>query len=170
MFQNACNLEQHSGYNIAKALRGIASDFQIESIPCLVTDNAANMAVAATEAGLAHTGCFAHILQLGVEKGLKLNTVSKALGAARKVVPFFNRPVLATKALNDKQLSEDPNCKPKKVMQDSMMRWNSYNFMMQRLLELRFRFTTKRLLKYPTEATWTLRIAIGKSLSRWCQY
>ena len=49
--------ERHSGVNIAKAICDIASDFEIESIPCLVTDNAANMSVAANEAGLAHTGC-----------------------------------------------------------------------------------------------------------------
>ena len=38
------------GCNIAKAISDIASDFQIESIPCLVTNNTANMAVAAKEA------------------------------------------------------------------------------------------------------------------------
>ena len=129
--------ERHSGINIAKAISDIAADFEIESIPCLVTDNAANMSVAAKEAGLAHTGCFAHTLQLCVEQGLKLNPVAKALGAARKVVAYFNRSVLATKALNDKQLSDYPKCKPKKVIQDVMTRWNSSYFMMQRLLELR---------------------------------
>ena len=43
--------ERHSGVNIAKAICDIASDFEIESISCLVTDNAANMSVAANEAG-----------------------------------------------------------------------------------------------------------------------
>ena len=125
--------ERHSGVNIAAAIKSVATEFGIDSIPCLVTDNASNMSVASREAGVPHSGCFAHTLQLCVEDGLKLNPIHRALGAARRLVGHFNHSVVSTQAVLQKQQSN----KPLKLVQDVSTRWNSSYLMIKRLLHLR---------------------------------
>ena len=130
-------VDRHTGRNIASALNRIAADFEIEDIPCLITDNASNMTLAAKEAGLKHSGCFAHTLQLCIEDGLKISSLSKALGASRRLVAHFNRSVLSTQALRQKQCSDSGDSNALKLIQDVQTRWNSSYFMMDRLLKLR---------------------------------
>ena len=127
--------DRHTGKNIAQAINEIRQDFKIGKVGCLVTDNAANMSVAAKEANFDHAGCFAHTLQLCVEDGLKMPAIDKALGAGRKLVSHFNKSVISTQALLEKQRSEGQ--KPLKVIQDVSTRWNSAYLMMERLLSLR---------------------------------
>ena len=74
-------------------------------------------------------------LQLCVEDGLKMPAIDKALGAGRKLVSHFNKSVMSTQALLEKQRSEGQ--KPLKVIQDVSTRWNSAYLMMERLLTLR---------------------------------
>ena len=79
---------------------------------------------------------FCPSLQLCVEDGLKLNQISRALGAARKLVGHFNHSVVSTQALLQKQ-AKDAGSKPLKLVQDVSTRWNSSYTMAQRLLLLR---------------------------------
>ena len=83
--------DRHTGKNIAQAINEICQDFKIGKVGCLVTDNAANMSVAAKD----HAGCFAHTFQLCVEDGLKMPAINKALGAGRKLVSHFNKSVIS---------------------------------------------------------------------------
>ena len=128
--------DRHNGVNIARAISDVINDFSIKNIPYLLMDNASNMCVAAREAKVAHAGCFAHSLQLCVEDCLKLNQISRALGAVRKLVGHFNHSVVSTQALLQK-LTKDAGSKPLMFIQDVNTRWNSSYTMAQRLLLLR---------------------------------
>ena len=134
--------ERHTGVHIAKALIDVSTDFKIlkENIACVVTDNASNMDGACRDGNFEHTTCFAHTVQLAVEDGLKIPTISRALGACRKLVAHFNHSVVSTQALLKKQSDcqdSRANSKPLKLIQDAATRWNSSFLMMKRLLLLR---------------------------------
>ena len=55
--------DRHTGVNIARAILQVATEFQVESIPCLLTDNATNMTVAAREAEIDHAGVYIYPLK-----------------------------------------------------------------------------------------------------------
>ena len=82
--------EKHTGVNIAATIGHLKDEFKINKVTCLVTDNAANMLVAAREAGVPHWSCYSHTLQLAVEDGLKYPAIQKALGHARRIVSHFS--------------------------------------------------------------------------------
>ena len=124
---------RHTGENIAHEIKNLIKEFKIDLCAGLVTDNAANMSVAADKLGLRHVGCFAHTLQLAIEDGLKVPQIAKTLTVSRQLVSHFNHSLLATNALLNKQTST-----PKlKLVQDIQTRWNSSFYMLQRLLKLR---------------------------------
>ena len=53
--------ESHTGSNVTELLCNVATEWDItEKDPALVSDNAANMVVAAKLAGLVHVKCYAH--------------------------------------------------------------------------------------------------------------
>ena len=56
--------DRHGGVNIARAILQVATEFQIESIPCLLTENASNMTVAAREAEIDLAGVYIFALKL----------------------------------------------------------------------------------------------------------
>ena len=125
--------DRHTGTNIASEVNKIFSEFKLDKPLAIVTDNAANMGIAARELGIHHVHCYAHTLQLAIEKGLKITQISKTLGSARKLVSHFSHSVLATNSLVEKQTTL-----PKlKLVQDVATRWNSSFYMMDRLLKLR---------------------------------
>lgn len=127
--------ESHTGVNIAKVLTDAVSEWGVKPSPPLVTDNAANMGIAAKEAGCTpHIGCFAHTLNLAAQKALKVTTVSRILGRVRRVVSFFHRSTTATALLKVK--TQQLGLKNLKLIQDVPTRWNSAADMLQRFLEL----------------------------------
>ena len=65
--------KKHTGSNIAEILTECADEWNIkDKVNALVTDNAANMTVAARRAEVKHhIPCFAHTLNLTAKKGLK---------------------------------------------------------------------------------------------------
>jgi hypothetical protein len=88
--------ESHTGANIAAVLLSAVNEWGIPSNPPLVTDNASNMAVAASEEGCnPHIGGYAPTLNLAAQKGLKINDVSRLLGRFRGIVSFFYRSAVA---------------------------------------------------------------------------
>lgn len=66
----------------------------------LVSDNASNMKKAGEllECDV-HLGCFAHVLNLAAQKGLKVKSVSNMLARIRKIVGFFHRSSTANALL-----------------------------------------------------------------------
>ena len=125
--------DRHTGTNIAREVNKIFSEFKLDKPLAIVTDNAANMGIAARELGIHHVHCYSHTLQLAIEEGLKITQISKTLGSARKLVSHFSHSVLATNSLLEKQTTL-----PKlKLIQDVATCWNSSFYMMDRLLKLR---------------------------------
>ena len=60
------------------------------------TDNAINVANAVVAAGFSpHIQCFAHTVNLGAQRGMAVNQMSRLLGRVRKVVTFFHKSTTA---------------------------------------------------------------------------
>ena len=129
--------ERHTGIHVADTLQAIQQEFEIRKLVGLSTDNAAYMKVAGSHLGTIHINCFAHGLQLAVQDGLKIASIKKALGGARSLVAHFSRSSLSTIELEHKQKLENPDKKPKALIQSVSTRWNSEYAMSARLLDLR---------------------------------
>lgn len=73
--------------------------------PCfLVTDNAANMGVAAQEVDSEiHIGCFVHTLYLACGKAWKNSSVSKLIARMRRIVDFLHCCSTAASMQKEKQ-------------------------------------------------------------------
>ena len=83
-----------------------------------------------------HLPCFAHTLQLAVNKRLDANSLNQLSSLARKLVGHFKHSALAATALRQKQ--EQMNVPKHHLIQDVVTRWNSSFLMFQRLLEQRW--------------------------------
>ena len=70
----------HTGVNIAEVLTAATEEWGLPRGVPLVSDNASNMTVAAREFGTElHVGCFAHTLNLGCQRALKIASVARLL-------------------------------------------------------------------------------------------
>lgn len=126
---------KHTGSNIADMITRIKQEFKFERVGALVTDNAANMLVAARELGITHLSCYAHTLQLAIQDALKVPAIEKALAHARRLVGHFAHSSKSVQALLDAQKAA--NVTPLVLIQDVATRWNSQFLMIGRLLKLR---------------------------------
>ena len=103
----------------------------------VVTDNAANVKKAVgMMTNTKWLSCFAHSLQLVVNKVLRLeelDEVKELLIAARSIVSHFRRSPMATKNLEAAQ--KQLNLPNHRVIQDCATRWNSQVLMLERLIE-----------------------------------
>ncbi|XP_056414792.1 E3 SUMO-protein ligase ZBED1-like isoform X2 [Hyla sarda] len=134
VLQTRATYDSHTGENIAGLLRGALDEWGLTAKdPVVVTDNAANMAVAARLAQVSHIQCFAHSLNLASQKALKLPSVARLLGRIRRVTGFFRRSAIASHQLN---LKQDQLQLPKhRLITDVVTRWNSSYDMTERFLE-----------------------------------
>ena len=129
--------EKHTGTNIANVVTEIKNEFKITKLRALVTDNAANMVLAADVAQTERWPCFSHTLQLSINDALtKISAITKAVAFGRKLVTHFNHSPLSVKALKDQQLKMGIKT-PLNVIQDVSTRWNSQFLMIERLLKVR---------------------------------
>ena len=117
-------------------LAQLAEEFNIKTVGALITDNAANMVVAARKEGFLHHSCYARTLQLAIEDALKLPAIVKALGHARSLVTHFSHSATAVEALK-KQQRQGTNTTTLMLIQDVATRWNFQFYMMRCLLKLR---------------------------------
>ncbi|RXN23947.1 zinc finger BED domain-containing 1-like protein [Labeo rohita] len=126
--------KSHTGSNIAELLKAALEEWDLVSKdPAIVTDNAANMSVAAELAGMLHFRCFAHTLNLASQRALKLPAVARLLGHVRRISTFLKRSITASHVLRQKQkLLELPE---HKLITDVVTRWNSAHDMLERFLE-----------------------------------
>jgi hypothetical protein len=103
--------------------------------PPLISVNAANMEKAGRLFGaIPHLKCYAHTINLAVQKVLKIKKVSHILAKVRRVVSYFHHSSIATAMLKSKsELLGIPN---HKLIGDVLTRWNSAFDMLQRYLEM----------------------------------
>lgn len=73
----------------------------------ITTDNAANISAAVREAGIPHVRCFAHTINLGVQKAVKV--IQQPLSRIRRIVNHFHRSSLAAAALKVSATLPIPN-------------------------------------------------------------
>ena len=78
-------------------------------------------------------GCFGHTLQLAVNAGLNLSTVSCLVASARRLVAHFKHSVISCAALKEKQKAL--NIPEHSLIQDVCTRWNSMYLMLERVEE-----------------------------------
>ena len=108
--------ESHSGANMAELLKRVADEWHLNDKDLvLVTDNAANMVVAAQLGGLLHVRCYAHTLNLAGQRALKLPSVSRLLARIRRIVSFFHRSTVGAYELGEKQKLQGLPCHKLKI-------------------------------------------------------
>ena len=117
--------ERHTGINIAARIKEVAEMWNIdgEHVSAVVTDNASNMPAAVDILKWNHLPCFAHTLQLAVNKDLDANSLVQLSSLGRKLVSHFKHSALATTALSHKQ--EQMNLPNHRLLQDVATCWNS---------------------------------------------
>lgn len=81
-----------------------------------------------------HLGCFAHVLNLAAQRGLKVKQVSNILAKIRRIVGFFHRSSVAASLL--KTNASNLDIPAKKLIIDVSTRWNSAFDMLERYLQM----------------------------------
>ncbi|GBC13304.1 zinc finger BED domain-containing protein RICESLEEPER 2-like [Rhizophagus irregularis DAOM 181602=DAOM 197198] len=133
---------RHTGTNIAQEIKRTLEEFNIfDRIIALTTDNESAMIVCGREIALtiedeissmtfSHCRCAAHVLNLGVQEGLKL--INDSVKKARKLMKSIKN---STRLCDELRLLCDlKNMKYLKPLIDIVTRWNS-TFYMLRWLE-----------------------------------
>ena len=137
-------LDHHTAINIVEKLKQIVGSYGVDvdkgRLIALVHDQGSNMQLTGEmleeEIGCESLSCAAHRLQLCVEKGLSIGAITRAIGAAKKLVGHFRHSALATSELRKRQ--ESMGIPQKKLQQDCPTRWNSTFYMIRSLLENRW--------------------------------
>ena len=117
-------------------LKKVASDWNIaHKIYCLVTNNASNMVAAAKLTGWRHIPCFAHTLNLIVQKATdKDSELSQLHQECQNIVTFLKQSVKARDKLTEAQ-RQMAAWRETKLIRVVVTRWNSSFYMYQQLLK-----------------------------------
>lgn len=123
--------ERHTSANLTNFLKDIIRDWQIShKVGSIVSDNAANITAAIRLCNWRHIGCFAHSLNLMVQRAL--TDISEVVGKVKAIVEFFKRSSNALHKLveTQKQMGQPIL----KLKQECPTRWNSCYDMLERVL------------------------------------
>ena len=129
--------ESHTAEHLAQGILDTIQEWKLDVngiLPSVTTDNASNIVKATKLANIPiHVGCFAHTVNLAVQKGLKTSEVDRLLGRIRRVVAFFHKSTTAAAIL--KATQNKLELKEEKLVIDVSTRWNSTYDMVSRYLE-----------------------------------
>lgn len=158
--------ERHTSINLKEKLLDIIKDWNIYiKVVCIVHDNAINIknAVCSMAPDIKSRTCFAHSLQLCVNKGLEDKYIKDLLSTASSIVSHFKHSTVASKAL----LAAQKNLKisTNKLVQSVKTRWNSVYAMLVRLNDSRQAICS--VLNDRTVTTRTTALTLELSESKW---
>ena len=135
LLETAETSEDHTACNLATGMEEGFERWNLKaaSLSAAVTDNARNISLAIEQLDWSHVGCFAHTIQLGVQKAMELPKVAQALGRAKRLVSHFNHSCKSSNILRRKQrdLKHAEQC----LIQSVPTRWNSAYYMLDRILK-----------------------------------
>ena len=123
----------HTAENLAVDMQMTSTKWGFKD-PVSVTDNAANIVLACDIAKYPHIGCFAHTLNLAVNKCMNVTEVSFLVGKCRTLVSVFKQRYIKTLSLHNAQAVLE--IKQLQVLQDVETRWNSALIMIRRILQI----------------------------------
>lgn len=154
--------ERHTSIHLKDKLVDIMKEWEIDTKTiCIVHDNAVNIknAVTAMAPNIKSRTCFAHSLQLCVNKSLEENEIKQILITASSIVSHFKHSTVAIKAQKKLKMPE------KKLIQSVKTRWNSIYAMVERLIESRQCISI--VLNDRNNTTRTTAISLELSESKW---
>ncbi len=152
--------ERHTAENLANELMRCIREWDIEGkVQAVVTDSAANITAAIRITGLTHICCFAHMLNLIVQSGVK--TIKTLQDKVKSIAEYFYRSSVAAERLLKLQQQIRPEHNAIKLKNDVVTRWNSTFDMLNRIYEIREPVQAAiAVLKAPvvslTENEWTV--------------
>ncbi|UYV73412.1 hypothetical protein LAZ67_10003097 [Cordylochernes scorpioides] len=131
---NSILLECSEKYIIVDFL-GVTKKFKLDfKTVAVVTDNAPNIKAAIKTLGLPHLSCFAHSLNLVVQRSIN-ESIKSAVDKVKSIVQFFKQSSHAMAKLREMQANL--STKPLKLKQDVPTRWNSTYEMLDRIMKNR---------------------------------
>lgn len=126
--------QAQTGETVAVEIGEVLEEFGIaHKVVVMTVDNASNMEVAARKLDILKLGCFAHTLNLAVQKVYSIATVTRWAAKLRVVIVWMKRSTMAKTVLKEKQhLLKLPQ---HTMVLDVKTRWNSLFLMVERFLE-----------------------------------
>lgn len=126
--------KSHTADNLEEEVMKSVARWELKD-PVCVTDNAKNIVKAITQSELPHIGCFAHTLNLAVNKCLaSSSTMIELIKKCTKIVSSFKKSARRTNDLREEEAKA--GMKELMIIQDVETRWNSTLAMMRRLIEI----------------------------------
>ena len=131
-----CMEERHTALNLKNKLLEIINEWEIaDKCVAIVHDNASNIVLATKELLSYSVCCFAHSLQLVLNKILDENAIKPTIIKCSSIVSHFKHSNIATGALTNKQIQL--GLENHKLIQSVKTRCNSTYYMLKRLIEQR---------------------------------
>ncbi|UYV75575.1 hypothetical protein LAZ67_13000651 [Cordylochernes scorpioides] len=127
--------QKHTAENISSWILGVTKKFKLDfKTVAVVTDNAPNIKAAIKTLGLPHLSCFAHSLNLVVQRSIN-ESIKSAVDKVKSIVQFIKQSSHAMAKLREMQANL--STKPLKLKQDVPTRWNSTYEMLDRIMKNR---------------------------------
>ncbi|XP_017482027.1 PREDICTED: zinc finger BED domain-containing protein 4-like, partial [Rhagoletis zephyria] len=124
----------HTGANLCNFLKEVMERWNVShKVAATVSDSAANILSAVKLGQWRSISCFAHLLNLVVQKGL--GEIADIAGKVKNIAEYFNRSTQGTKRLKDFQVQMQMPVL--KLKQSVPTRWNSTYEMLSRIVEVK---------------------------------